>query len=122
MYLLSLCASVVALFSSRFASNIILDAKIRLSSEQLDIKQKKGLEKKIQDATERVNDVRMALIKTQNELKDIVNSNGATERIEMLNAYEKELNDRLNQLNIELDHYKKSVEKIKSKIRINPNK
>lgn len=122
MYLLSLCASVVALFSNRFASNIILDAKIRLSSEQLDIKQKKGLEKKIQDVIERVNDAKIALIQTQNELKDIVNSNGATERIEMLNAYEKELNDRLNQLNIELDHYKKSVEKIKSKIRINPNK
>lgn len=122
MYLLTLCASVVALFSNRFASNIILDAKIRLSSEQLDIKQKKGLEKKVQDVIERVNDAKIALIQTQNELKDIVNSNGATERIEMLNAYEKELNDRLNQLNIELDHYKKSVEKIKSKIRINPNK
>jgi hypothetical protein len=89
-------------------------------SARLDSKQIIGLKKKIIDTNETIRTVKLSLVETQAELKRLVNSGGSSDSINKLNVYEKELSDRINDLKSDLDHYRKSLEKLNSRVRIKP--
>jgi hypothetical protein len=120
MNTLPLCILILNAFCNPVASGFFLDSKLRLMSARLDSKQIIGLKKKIIDTNETIRTVKLSLVETQAELKRLVNSGGSSDSINKLNVYEKELSDRINDLKSDLDHYRKSLEKLNSRVRIKP--